>query len=131
MSINKQVLRQKKGIIKDIKNALFYSALCRFCKTLVFSCFVVVTFMMVVFTWVFLWLNPGLKEEMAVQYRSDLQSKGNYTATEIDDMVGKAKEYFVTMLVSMAIFGYLAIGALVTVIASGFLSQKKFQTGQG
>ncbi len=95
-----------------------------------FRCFVVVTFMMVVFTWVFLWLNPGLKEEMAVQYRSDLQLKANYTATEIDDMVGKAKEYFVTMLVSMAIFGYLAIGALVTVIASGFLSQKKFQTDQ-
>lgn len=93
-----------------------------------FRCFVVVTFMMVLFTWLFLWFNPGLKEEMAVQYRSDLQSKGNYTAIEMDEMVAKAKEYFVTMLVSMAVFGYLAIGALVTVIASGFLSQKKFQT---
>lgn len=96
-----------------------------------FRCFVVVTFMMVLFTWLFLLFNPGLKEEMAVQYRGDLQSKGNYTAVEIDEMVGKAKEYFVTMLVSMAVFGYLAIGALVTVIGSGFLSQKKFQTDQG
>lgn len=92
-----------------------------------FRCFVVVTFMMVLFTWLFLWLTPELKEEMAVQYRSDLQSKGNYTVTEIDDMVAKAKEYYVTMLVSMAVFGYLAIGALVTVIASGFLGQQKFQ----
>ncbi|HMU25625.1 MAG TPA: hypothetical protein PKD97_11220, partial [Ferruginibacter sp.] len=49
----------------------------------------------------------------------------NYTPAEIETMVVKAKDYFVTMLVSMAIFGYLIIGALVTVIASAFFSQKR------
>jgi len=40
-------------------------------------------------------------------------------------MVLNAKQYFITMLTSMAIFGYLVIGALVTVIGSAFLSQQK------
>ena len=90
-----------------------------------FRCFIVVALMMVVFTWVFLMLNPGLKADMAVQYRADLVKKGNYTAPEIDTMVAKAKEYFTTMLISMTIFGYLLIGSLVTLIGAAFLSQKK------
>ena len=92
-----------------------------------FRCFIVVALMMVVFTWVFLMLNPGLKADMAVQYRADLVKKGNYTAPEIDTMVAKAKEYFTTMLISMTIFGYLLIGSLVTLIGAAFLSQKKVQ----
>lgn len=90
-----------------------------------FRCFIVVTLMMVVFTWVFLMMNPALKEEMATQYRADLVKQGNYTPPEIDTMVLKAKQYFITMLTSMAIFGYLLIGSLVTLIGSAFLSQKK------
>jgi Protein of unknown function (DUF4199) len=90
-----------------------------------FKCFIVVTFMMVVFTFIFLKMNPGLKEEMAQHYRAELLKAGNYTAPEIDTMVLKAKDYFITMLTSMAIFGYLLIGALVTVIAAAFLSQQK------
>ena len=92
-----------------------------------FRCFIVITLMMVLFTWVFLMLNPGLKEEMAQNYRADLLKAGNYTAPEIDTMVVKAKQYFTTMLTSMAIFGYLVIGSLVTLIAAGFLSQQKDQ----
>jgi len=90
-----------------------------------FRCFIVVTLIMVVFTWVFLKMNPALKDEMATQYRADLVKQGNYTPAEIEGMVIKAKEYFITMLTSMAIFGYLLIGALVTLIGSAFLSQKK------
>ena len=92
-----------------------------------FRCFIVVALMMVVFTWAFLMLNPGLKADMAQQYRTDLVKKGNYTAPEIDTMVAKAKEYFTTMLISMTIFGYLLIGSLVTLIGAAFLSQKKVQ----
>ena len=90
-----------------------------------FKCFIVVTFMMVAFTWIFLQVNTELKEEMARHYREDLLRSGNKTPQEIDTMVTNAKQYFVTMLTSMAIFGYLLIGALVTVIAAAFLSQNK------
>lgn len=91
-----------------------------------FKCFIVVTLMMVLFTFIFLKLNPSLKEEMAINYKADLIKSKNYTAPEIETMTIKAKDYFVTMLVSMAIFGYLIIGALVTVIASAFFSQKEY-----
>jgi hypothetical protein len=43
----------------------------------------------------------------------------------MDDMVSKAKEYFITMLTSMAVFSYLVIGALVTLVTSAFLIQRK------
>jgi hypothetical protein len=62
---------------------------------------------------------------MGIKYRADLVSKGNYTPPEIDSMVKKATDYFDIMFTSMAIFGYLIIGAMVTVIASIFFSQQK------
>lgn len=107
--------KQSDGEIKTFKNYF----------TQGFKCFIVITFMMVVFTWIFLKSNPSLKEEMANGYRLELLKSGNKTAQEIDTMVSNAKQYFITMLTSMAIFGYLLIGALVTVIAAAFLSQQK------
>ena len=90
-----------------------------------FKCFIVVTFVMVLFTYIFSVLNPGLKEQMAANYRADLVSKKNYTGPEIDAMVQKAREYFNVMLTSMAIFGYILIGSLVTLVTSIFLAQRK------
>ena len=90
-----------------------------------FRCFIVVTLMMVVFTWVFLMLNPALKEEMGKQYHNYLVKQANYTPAEIDTMVLNEKKYFIIRWTSTAIFGYLFIGSLVTLIAAAFLSQKK------
>ncbi|MEP7165583.1 MAG: DUF4199 domain-containing protein [Ferruginibacter sp.] len=90
-----------------------------------FRCFVVVTFMMVAFTWIFLKLNPALINEMSRHTREELVKSGNKTGQEVDTLVSSAKQYYITVLTSMAIFGYLFIGALVTLIASAFLSQQK------
>lgn len=89
-----------------------------------FKCFIVIAFVMVLFTLIFTKLHPELKEQMATAYRAGLVSKGNYTPPEIDKMVLQAKEYYVTMLVSMAIFGYLVIGSIVTLVGSVALSRK-------
>ena len=93
-----------------------------------FKCFIVVTFLMVLFTFIFSKVDPSMKEQMGVNYRADLVSKGNYTPAEIDSMVQKAKDYFNIMLTSMAIFGYLVIGAMVTVITSLFLIKQSKTT---
>ncbi|MEO6582974.1 MAG: DUF4199 domain-containing protein [Ferruginibacter sp.] len=90
-----------------------------------FKCFIVVTFIMVSFTYIFLKSDPSLKAEMATNYRTDLEKKGNLTPAEIDKNVGYAQEYFVTMFTSSAIFGYLAIGAFVTAITSLVLIKMK------
>lgn len=90
-----------------------------------FKCFIVVTLIMVAFTWLFMHFNPGLEDEMVVNYRKDLVAKGNYTPSEIDNSVAKAREYFVPMLISGAIFGYLMIGSMVTAITALVLRRRK------
>lgn len=95
-----------------------------------FKCFIVVTLLMVAFTWVFTWMNPSLKEEMAVNVRAEKTKGGNYTPAEIDTMVNRSKEYFIIMLTSIAIFGYLLIGSMVTLIVSLFLKKHPSLNGQ-
>lgn len=90
-----------------------------------FKCFIVVTAIMVAFTFIFLKMNPALQQEMAQNTRAELLKSGNKTAQEIDTIVATSEKYFIPILTSMAIFGYLFIGALVTVIAAAFLSQQK------
>lgn len=89
-----------------------------------FKCFIVVTLLMVIFTAVFLLMQPQLKEEMAGLYKAQLVKDGNYTLREIDEKINIAKKGFFPSLIMAAIFGYLAIGALVTAVVSGFLIQK-------
>lgn len=90
-----------------------------------FKCFVVVTLIMVIFTYVFLQYHPELKEEMAQAIRTDATTKGDKTPDEIEKQVSMARNNFNTMMTSTAIFGYLIIGALITAIASAFMLQKK------
>jgi len=89
-----------------------------------FKCFIVVTLLMVIFTIVFLLMQPQLKDEMAAIYKADLIKNGNYTMPEVEERVNIAKKSFLPSLVMGAIFGYLVIGAMVTAIVSGFLLQK-------
>lgn len=88
-----------------------------------FKCFIVITFLMVLFTVFFLQANPGLREEMAQNYRTELIKTGDKTPAEIESMVIQAKEYYVTMVASTTIFSYLLIGAIFTTILSIVLLQ--------
>lgn len=90
-----------------------------------FKCFIAVTFLMVLFTFIFNLVDPSLKEQMATNYQKDLEGKGNYTPVEINKMVQTAKDYFNIQITSRAIFGYLLIGAMVTVIGSVLFSQQQ------
>ena len=62
--------------------------------------------------------------QMAASFRNELVEKGDATGPEIDSQIARAREYFVPMLISMAIFGYLIIGALFTTVLSFVLSRK-------
>lgn len=90
-----------------------------------FKCFVVVTLLMVIFTFVFLLLNPGMKEQMAVLMREEMLKTKTLTLTQIEENINSAKKAFVPALVMSAVFGYLLIGAVFTAIAAAFLSQKR------
>ncbi|MFT3678846.1 MAG: DUF4199 family protein [Ferruginibacter sp.] len=84
-----------------------------------FKCFIVVSFLMVLFTIIFLKAHPEFREQMAAGYKAELEKQGNNTPQEIEKLVESGKSYFTVMHTSIAIFRYLVIGALVTVV-SGF-----------
>jgi hypothetical protein len=90
-----------------------------------FKCFIVVTLIMVIFTFIFLLLNPEMKEQMAVLMRADMIKTKTFTPAEIDDKVKSAKKFFVPALIMGAVFGYLLIGSVFTAIIAAFLSQKR------
>lgn len=90
-----------------------------------FKCFIVITLLMVIFTFVFNKLHPEFKDQMAKAYNDELVKKGNSTPAEIAGNISKMKDYYLTMLISAAIFGYLMIGAVITAATSLLFMKRK------
>ena len=90
-----------------------------------FKCFIVVTLLMVLFTLVFILLHPEMKEQMADMMRAELAKMKDITPLDIENKIATAKKAFVPSLLIGAVFGYLAIGALISAITAAFLSAQK------
>lgn len=90
-----------------------------------FKCFIVITLLMVLFTFVFNKLHPEFKDEMAKAYADDLVTKGNSTEAEIATNIEKMKQYYLTMLISGAVFGYLLFGAAISAASSLLFLKRK------
>jgi hypothetical protein len=90
-----------------------------------FKCFIVITLLMVVFTFVFNKLHPEFKEGMVKAYNDEMVKKGNSTPAEITKNIESAKDYYLTMLISGAIFGYLIIGAVFSAATSLMFIKRK------
>jgi Protein of unknown function (DUF4199) len=94
-----------------------------------FRCFIVVTLIMVTFTFIFNRMHPEFAEESAQAYKQELLKKPpkDMLPPDIDKAVTQYKNSYNTVLVYGSIFGYLIIGAVVTVVISGilFLNQRK------
>lgn len=89
-----------------------------------FKCFIVVTLIMVLFTLGFLLLHPEMKEEMVAMMRIELVKLKDITPLDIENKIAAAKKAFVPSLLIGAVFGYLVIGALISVLAAGFFSSQ-------
>ena len=89
-----------------------------------FKCFIVITLLMVTFTFIFNKMHPEFKDEMAKAYNDELIKKGNTTAAEILKQTEQMKQYYLTMMISGAIFGYLLIGAVITAVTSLFFIKR-------
>jgi hypothetical protein len=84
-----------------------------------FKCFIVVTLLMVLFTFIFLKQQPGLKEQMVSQYRTDATKAAQLTPAEVEAAIVQMRKYFEIWLTSVALFSYLITGALVTAVSGG------------
>ncbi len=92
-----------------------------------FKCFVVITLLMVVFTYLFNKMHPEFADKMLSAYRTDLVKEGNKTPAEIDAELTKMKNYYLPMMVSTAVFGFLLVGAAITGVASFLFMNRKQQ----
>lgn len=90
-----------------------------------FKCYIVVTLLMVVFTLAFNKLHPEFRDQMAEVYRKDLIAKKDKTLVEIETIVKQTKDYYIVMLISGAIFVYLIIGTVVTLVTTFTLRSRK------
>lgn len=90
-----------------------------------FKCFIVVTLLMVIYTFVFFKIDHTYQNAMADQLRQDLVKTGNATPAEIDKQVSSMKANFALLYTAGAVFFYLFIGTLVTAVAGAFLTSKK------
>ncbi len=90
-----------------------------------FKVFVVVTLISAVFTFIFYKMNPQIMNNGAAQISAINAQDTNRTPIEVATNEKNFKDVFNTMMVATNIFKNLILGVLITIVAAGFLSQKK------
>ena len=90
-----------------------------------FQCFIVITLVMVLFTYLFNALHPETAQQAAAALKGSLIKANNRTPDEIERDVNLFREGFATMVVSRSIFGYLIYGAITTAIGSFLQTLRK------
>ena len=90
-----------------------------------FKTFIVVTLLMVLYTFIFFKFNTAYRESGIAENNAMLIQEGNHTPAEIESNANQLRQIFMPVMVGITTFKYLILGALVTAIASGFLSRKE------
>jgi Protein of unknown function (DUF4199) len=91
-----------------------------------FRCFVVVTLIMVAFTFIYSMQHPEYAEKSAIIYKEELvKREKNRTPAEIDKEVATFKKGYTTAIVSTSIFGYLVLGVFFTAAGAGILLMRR------
>ena len=89
-----------------------------------FKAFIVVALFMSVYTYFFYRSNPQILENGILENNVLIQKQGNYTKAEIEDNANKLRSVFMPMMLSLNVIKFLFLGALVSLVSGGFLSQK-------
>jgi carbamoylphosphate synthase small subunit len=90
-----------------------------------FKTFIVATLVMVAYTFVFFKLNTSYRDLGIAENNKLLLAEGNHTPAEIEQNANQLKKIFLPMMMGITTFKYLILGALITAVGAGFLSQKK------
>ncbi len=89
-----------------------------------FKTFVVISLLMAVFAYIYFSFHLEFRDNKIAENSRMLLQQGNHLPKEVEENAVELKKMFMPMMLSAAIFRYMIIGALVTVIAAGFLSKK-------
>ena len=96
-----------------------------------FKTFVVISLLMAAFAYIYFSFHVEFRDSKIAENSRMLLQQGNHLPKEIENNAVKLKKMFMPMMISAAIFRYLIIGALVTVIAAGSLSKKASLPSKG
>lgn len=89
-----------------------------------FKTFVVIALIMAIFTFAYFSGNPEFRDSKIAENSKLLIQQGDHLPNEIASNSEQLKKMFMPLMISAAVFRYLILGALITLIAAGFLSQK-------
>lgn len=107
--------RMTRGTVQDIRSYFSEG----------FKTFIVITLFMAVYTFIFYEFNPQIMENGIQENNALLLKDGNKTLAEIEDNADKLKSIFMPMMLAITTVKYLFLGALVSLLAGGFLSRQK------
>lgn len=89
-----------------------------------FRVFMIVSLLMALFTGIYFSQQPSFRDQKIAENTELLKQAGNHTPTEIAQNEARLRDMFLPLMISGAIFRYLIVGALVSVVAAGFLQRK-------
>ncbi len=89
-----------------------------------FKTFIVITLIMAGFTFLYFHFNTAFRDAKIAENSKLLLLQGDHLPKEIEENALQLKKMFMPLMISSAVFRYLILGALITVIAAGFFSQK-------
>lgn len=90
-----------------------------------FRVFVVIALLMAFFTFIYFSIHTEFRDEKIAENTKLILQEGNHLRNEVAENEQQLKKMFMPIMISSAVFRYLIIGAIVTAITSGFLSQQK------
>lgn len=79
----------------------------------------IVTLFMVIFTAIFIYLFPDIKEKGIEAARKSMEAKGNLTSDQITQALAITQKFFMTIVLVSALLGYLFLGAIASLIGAG------------
>ena len=89
-----------------------------------FKCFIVVTLLMAVYTFIFYKLNPQILESALTENNNLILAEGNRTPMEIAENEKKLRDIYIPMMLAVHIVKNLFLGAITGLIGAAFLSKK-------
>ncbi|ANH81747.1 hypothetical protein A8C56_12835 [Niabella ginsenosidivorans] len=88
-----------------------------------FRCFVIVTLIMAVYTFIFFQFNKArIEKDIEVAKQERLKTAKDRTPAEIEQEAQTTRKFYIPLMVSQTIFQYLLIGVVVSTVTAGTLS---------
>jgi hypothetical protein len=89
-----------------------------------FKSFIVVTLLMVIYTFFFYHYNPQILEKVILENNQLILEQGNRTAAEIEENSKKLRSIFMPMMLSFTTIKFLALGAVVSAAGAFVLTKE-------